>query len=32
LFGDGHIELVRDSVSQTLWTALGTYNFGDLGD
>jgi len=29
LFGDGHIDPVRDSVSRALWTALGTYNLGD---
>jgi prepilin-type N-terminal cleavage/methylation domain-containing protein/prepilin-type processing-associated H-X9-DG protein len=32
LFGDGHIGRVTDSVSPALWTALGTYNFGDLSN
>ena len=30
LFGDAHVEPVSSSVSQSLWTALGTYNAGDL--
>jgi prepilin-type processing-associated H-X9-DG protein len=29
LFGDGHVEPVHDSISQAVWSALGTYNFGD---
>lgn len=29
LFGDGHVEEVSDSVDQSLWTAMGTYDFGD---
>ncbi len=32
LLGDGHIERVSDSVNEALWTALGTYNFGDFAD
>lgn len=30
LFGDAHVEPLSSSVSQSLWTALGTYNAGDL--
>ncbi len=29
LFGDGHVERITESVSQAVWTALGTYDFGD---
>jgi prepilin-type processing-associated H-X9-DG protein len=30
LFGDGHLGFVLDSVNASVWTALGTYNAGDL--
>ena len=29
LFGDGHVEAVRDSISQAVWAAYGTYSSGD---
>lgn len=29
LFGDGHVEGVSDSVSPSVWAALGSYNLGD---
>ena len=30
LFGDGHVGFVPESVNAGVWTALGTYNAGDL--
>ncbi|MGC8640517.1 MAG: DUF1559 domain-containing protein [Isosphaeraceae bacterium] len=30
LFGDGHVAFEPDSVNASVWTALGTYNAGDL--
>jgi prepilin-type N-terminal cleavage/methylation domain-containing protein/prepilin-type processing-associated H-X9-DG protein len=30
LFGDSHVEFVMDTISPRTWTALGTYNAGDL--
>jgi prepilin-type N-terminal cleavage/methylation domain-containing protein/prepilin-type processing-associated H-X9-DG protein len=29
LFGDGHLEPVRDSIEPNVWQAKGTYNAGD---
>ncbi|MDX2037717.1 MAG: DUF1559 domain-containing protein [Isosphaeraceae bacterium] len=29
MFGDGHIESVKDSIDPQAWAALGTYNLGD---
>jgi prepilin-type N-terminal cleavage/methylation domain-containing protein/prepilin-type processing-associated H-X9-DG protein len=30
LMGDGHVEAVANAISFPVWTALGTYNLGDL--
>nr|WP_173878235.1 DUF1559 domain-containing protein [Singulisphaera sp. GP187] len=29
LFGDGHLEAIRDSIQLNVWQSLGTYNAGD---
>jgi prepilin-type processing-associated H-X9-DG protein len=29
LFGDGHVEAISNSVSERVWTKIGTYNAGD---
>lgn len=32
LFGDGHVQFIPNSIADRVWSALGTYNRGDIVD